>query len=143
MGSSSNMYTPAVADQLRYMTQWFKEWSEMQRGDFLPILIQSFTNNESVNGLVTNMNDMCSIEDRRLSIFQCRIKLFKEWSERWSAEEKNQLLNDLQNIDDDFVNKYKEKLGGNDCGVDDIETLKTEHSTLNGNIEEQEEINEL
>ncbi len=98
----------------------------MQRGDFLPILIQKFHDKEQINGLIPSM-DACSVESRPPSIFECRIKLFKEWSDTWSEAERQQLLNELRSIDEEFVEKFAAQVSGN--------AKPNEEPLTNGNAE--------
>lgn len=123
---SDNAYMPATPAQIRYIIQWFIEWGEMQRSDFLPVLLQAFQNKPSINGLISGL-DSCSVEDRPPSIFQCRIKLFKEWSENWNQSEKEQLINELRSIDQIFFEKFERQLNG-------FSELNEEPLT-NGNVE--------
>ncbi|EZA60484.1 hypothetical protein DMN91_010515 [Ooceraea biroi] len=97
--------------QLRYMIEWFQEWSEMQRSDFLGVLLESCGPSGLVNGLVTGMEKLgCEESDRPPSLFQCRVKLFREWSSNWSQREKDSLLTAIKNTDSKFAEKYEEKL---------------------------------
>lgn len=98
--------------QLRYITEWFQEWSEMQRGDFLTVLLERCGPAPLVNGLLPGMENLGCKEDsnRPPSLFQCRIKLFREWSNNWSQQEKDSLLVSIKNIDPAFAEKYEEKL---------------------------------
>lgn len=68
-----------VDGEFRYIIQWFNEWSELQREDFLPILVEYLTkNNPSIymNGVLSSMaNSTCN--DKPMSLFQCRVSLFK------------------------------------------------------------------
>lgn len=110
---SGNAYTPAAPAQIRYILQWFQEWGDMQRGDFLPVLIEEFHKKTNINGIVSSM-DATNLKDRPPSIFQCRIKLFKEWCENWNLSEKEQLINELRSIDADFMAKFDEQVQGGD-----------------------------
>lgn len=98
--------------QLRYITKWFEEWSEMQRGDFLGVLLDRCGPAGLVNGLLPGMEGLGCNEDssRPLSLFQCRVKLFREWSNNWSEQEKDSLVTAIKNIDSAFAEKYDEKL---------------------------------
>lgn len=90
--------------QIRYMVTWFSEWSEMQRGDFVTVLAQSFAANScQVNGL----SDMAL---RPPSLFQCRIKLFREWAVGWGPTEREQFLERLREIDSQFLEQYEQAL---------------------------------
>lgn len=102
---------PAVPSQIRYVTQWFQEWGEMQRNDFLPVLIQKFHDKATINGLVSDL-DKCNVENRPPSIFQCRIKLFKEWSDGWSQSDREQILIEFRSIDQDFMDKFDKQMNG-------------------------------
>ncbi|KOC64690.1 Uncharacterized protein WH47_00193 [Habropoda laboriosa] len=98
--------------QLGYVIEWFQEWSEMQRSDFLDILLEQCGPSGLVNGLVSRMESLGHANelDRPPSLFQCRVKLFREWSHNWSQEEKDSLLLSIKNTDPVFAEKYEEKL---------------------------------
>ncbi|XP_050438625.1 uncharacterized protein C14orf119 homolog [Adelges cooleyi] len=109
--NDSNTYTPTVVAQIRYLLQWFGEWSEMERGDFLPVLVQGFgANNGSVNGLLPLMESLCTQDGRPLSLFKCRIKLFTEWVQSWSDDDKESFLNGIRSMDTDFAQLYEQKV---------------------------------
>jgi len=97
--------------QLRYMIEWFQEWSEMQRNDFLGVLLENCGPEELVNGLVAGIEKLsCEGSERPPSLFQCRVKLFREWSSNWSQYEKNSLLAAIKNTDSKFAEMYEERL---------------------------------
>lgn len=59
--------------QVRYMIQWFEEWSELQRQDFLPILAEKIAANGTyVNGIVNSMTTV-NCEEKPMNLFQCRV----------------------------------------------------------------------
>lgn len=67
----------SVERELRYVIQWFNEWSELQRDDFLPIFSEYLTkgtdeNGVYMNGLVSGMA-AASCLDKPMSLFQCRV----------------------------------------------------------------------
>ncbi|PSN43873.1 hypothetical protein C0J52_07760 [Blattella germanica] len=107
---SNTGYRPPIQAQVQYVVEWFNEWSEMQRGDFLPVLAQQFVPSSYVNGLVSGIEGMGCRDDRPPSLFQCRIKLFREWSETWGAGEREQLLNRIKAVDAAFASKYEEEI---------------------------------
>lgn len=108
---SNNGYVPNIHQQLRYVTFWFQEWSEMQRSDFLPILVERLGDKCIVNGLLTGMvNSLGNLEDRPPNLFQCRVKLFRQWSENWGQAEKDQLLSSIKAMDPDFMKKFEEEV---------------------------------
>ncbi|XP_077275151.1 uncharacterized protein LOC143904381 isoform X1 [Temnothorax americanus] len=97
--------------QLRYVIEWFQEWSEMQRNDFLGVLLENCGPSGLVNGLVAGIEKLgCEGSDRPPSLFQCRVKLFREWSSTWSQCEKDSLLAAIKSTDSKFAEKYEERL---------------------------------
>ncbi|XP_024082672.1 uncharacterized protein C14orf119 [Cimex lectularius] len=107
---STNGYVPSKEMQLRYLVEWFKEFSDMQKSDFLPVLVQRFGNKSYVNGLLPAMEAIGNLEDRPPNLFQCRVKLFTEWTETWGNEEKQTLLNHIKSIDPNFSAKYDKEV---------------------------------
>lgn len=63
----------SVDAQIRYLVQWFNEWSELQRSDFLPIVAEKFAEKSYVNGIVNNMSNI-NCQDKPMSLFQCRVR---------------------------------------------------------------------
>lgn len=104
--------------QLHYIVEWFKEWSEMQRGDFLNIFIEHCGPPDLVNGLVSGIEGLgCKNEPNRPpSLFQCRVKLFQDWSENWSQQEKDNLVVSVKNVDSKFAEKYELRLTTGNAG---------------------------
>lgn len=98
--------------QVRYIVEWFQEWSEMQRNDFLDVLLEQCGPTGLVNGLVSRMENLGYTEgsERPPSLFQCRVKLFREWSNNWSQQEKESVLASIKYTDHAFAEKYEEKL---------------------------------
>lgn len=98
--------------KLRYVKEWFQEWSEMQKNDFLDILIEECGPTDIVKIWLSKMKNL---ENRnrvydKPTLFRCRIKLFREWSPNWSRQEKDHLLLSIKNADAAFAQKYDEKL---------------------------------
>lgn len=109
--NSSAAYTPTIVAQIRYLLQWFGEWSEMERNDFLPVLVHGFrANGGAVNGLLPIMESLCKEDGRPLSLFKCRIKLFTEWVQTWSEDDKENFLNNIRSMDVDFAQLYEQKI---------------------------------
>lgn len=70
----------SVDGELRYIIQWFNEWSDLQREDFLPILVEYLTKDgpaHYMNGIVNSLA-AATCEDKPMSLFQCRVS-FKSW----------------------------------------------------------------
>ncbi|XP_033216817.1 uncharacterized protein C14orf119 [Belonocnema kinseyi] len=110
--------------QLRYIIEWFQEWSEMQRGDFLAILLERCSPPGLVNGLLSGIEGLCSKDDldRPPSLFQCRIKLFREWSQNWSQQQKDSLISSIKNMDPKFAEQYDQRLSEGTEDEDETES---------------------
>jgi len=144
--SMSNL---SIDGEFRYIIQWFKEWSELQRDDFVYVFVEylargSTSNSNSsevhMNGLVNSLAN-ASVQDKPMSLFQCRvssrkfpsplppfltvhcpqIKLFREWSPKWPIEFKCMLQEKISEIDA----KVGEKI---------INELRGPHSVHNGDV---------
>ncbi|KDR24162.1 hypothetical protein L798_08992 [Zootermopsis nevadensis] len=127
--SSNAGYRPPVQAQVQYVVEWFNEWSEMQRGDFLPVLAQQFVPSSYVNGLVSGVEGLGCRDDRPPSLFQCRIKLFREWSETWGSFEREHLLNQIKAVDAAFVSKFEEEVDSV-SGIDDRKVSNSQPNPL-------------
>lgn len=106
-----------AVDQVNFLGQWFLTWSEMQREDFLPILVQAYHPNDHINGLLGGI-DSLHIQGRRPSLFDCQVKLFHDWFGTWAENERNRLLEHLRDIDPDFMSQFDKKAGGETCQED-------------------------
>lgn len=62
--------------ELRYIVQWFNEWSELQREDFVPIL-SDFLVKDTLEGVDTWLA-AATCADKPLSLFQCRVRSQKK-----------------------------------------------------------------
>ncbi|OXU21324.1 hypothetical protein TSAR_010480 [Trichomalopsis sarcophagae] len=109
--------------QIRYVIEWFQEWSEMQRDDFVGILLERCSSSGLVNGLLTGIENLGKENSSRPpSLFQCRIKLFREWSQNWSEQEKEMLVTSIKHMDPKFAEKYEKRLTeGNDSEAEKAE----------------------
>ncbi|XP_050486602.1 uncharacterized protein C14orf119 isoform X2 [Bombus huntii] len=96
--------------KLRYIMEWFQEWSEMEKNDFLDVLIEECGPPNLVHRLSSKMKHLAKIIDDKPTLFQCRIKLFRQWSQNWSQQEKDHLLSSIKNADAAFAQKYDEKI---------------------------------
>lgn len=119
-----------IDGEIRYIIQWFHEWSELQREDFIPIFVEYLKVNEGyVNGLVVGMNN-ANCDDKPLSLFQCRVKLFREWSRKWPEATKDRLKEKLKELDSDIMDKIEAELKVMENG--------NGHDTSNGDVGDEE-----
>jgi hypothetical protein len=61
--------------ELRYIIQWFSEWSDYQRDDFVPIIIDYLIKNSNavyINGIVDRVGNI-QANDKPMNLFQCRV----------------------------------------------------------------------
>lgn len=98
-------------DQVKFLSQWFTTWSEMQREDFLPILVQAYQPKDHINGLLGGI-DSLKIQGRRPSLFDCQVKLFHDWIGSWTESERIDLLEQFRQIDSGFMCQYEKELNG-------------------------------
>lgn len=68
--------------QIRYLVQWFQEWSELQRSDFLPIMAEKYANKAYVNGITNSISNV-DCRDKPMSLFECRVSIFFNTSNGW------------------------------------------------------------
>jgi len=60
---------------------------------------------DSIGGLTLQGNT-----DRGPSLFQCQLKLFRQWFDHWQDKERNQFLGRLQEVDSDFVVRFQQSV---------------------------------
>lgn len=60
--------------QIRYLIQWFHEWSDLQRQDFLPVMAEKYANKVYMNGIVNSISNV-NCRDKPMSLFECRVIL--------------------------------------------------------------------
>lgn len=105
--------------EFRYIVQWFSEWSDFQREDFVPVLASYLagtpgstgTKTPYINGIIGGMANL-SGQDKPMSLFQCRVKLFNEWSSKWPESHREKLLERLTELDADFGLHVRRELSG-------------------------------
>ncbi|KAJ8713980.1 hypothetical protein PYW08_007600 [Mythimna loreyi] len=127
--------------QMRYMLQWFGEFSELQREDFLPVLAAA--RGDKPDQLAASMATI-SCDDKPVSLFQCRIKLFNEWFPTWAEEDQDRLIKSVSETDPEFGKKLQDlmingpQVNGEQNGTNELhspvleEEAKTEENeTLN------------
>uniref|UniRef100_T1JLH5 Uncharacterized protein n=1 Tax=Strigamia maritima TaxID=126957 RepID=T1JLH5_STRMM len=95
--------------QLRHILSWFKDWSEMQKSDFLKILNKKFSS--PCDGLFDAI-EMLRVNDRPPTLFQCQMKLFNEWFDLWSESERGAFIEKLREIDATFISQFEDEING-------------------------------
>uniref|UniRef100_A0A182PPY5 Uncharacterized protein n=1 Tax=Anopheles epiroticus TaxID=199890 RepID=A0A182PPY5_9DIPT len=144
--SSNGSYNLTVDGELRYVVQWFEEWSDFQREDFVPYLVSYLTQQAGgmvyVNGLISAMAQINPGQDKPMSLFQCRVKLFNEWCPKWPEEFKSKLLERLEQSDSAFGARIRTELEANakplNGSLEDPDTQLTDTGTAR-DLEEKSE----
>jgi len=99
------------SQQLNYLLAWFQDWSDLMKEDFVPVLAEKMSSKwaeeHQVNGL---SDDMEKLGRKQVSLFQCQVKLFRDWVLAWSDDQKNYLILRLKEIDQTFSRKYEHYL---------------------------------
>ncbi|XP_075147889.1 uncharacterized protein LOC142221907 [Haematobia irritans] len=126
-----SMNNLTVDGEFRYIVQWFNEFSELQRDDFIPIMVDYITDTSHVatidptvpatinmNGLTNNMERSLNLNDKPMSLFQCRVKLFTQWNRRWPLDFKDKLQQKITEIDNNIGQRIQEAVIAkhNGCG---------------------------
>lgn len=139
LGSGHNL----TADrEFRYIVQWFTEWSDFQREDFVPVLATYLAQGNPggpvyVNGIIGAMANV-SGQDKPMSLFQCRVKLFNEWVTKWPETNREKLLERLTEIDPDFGKRVQQELSGERNHVErepGLEYYENGVDSLNGGLQ--------
>uniref|UniRef100_W8CDF3 Uncharacterized protein n=1 Tax=Ceratitis capitata TaxID=7213 RepID=W8CDF3_CERCA len=111
-----SMNNLSIDGEFRYIIQWFNEWSELQRDDFVPVLVEYLQQSESgeiyMNGVVNSVAEV-GIQDKPMSLFQCRIKLFREWNKKWPSDLKHKLREKVSEIDSKVGEKITNEIKSN------------------------------
>jgi len=106
----------SVQDQLRFLNQWFRTWSEYQKDDFLHALASKLSPKGTiiaeVNGVVNGMQGLNTTSGRPPSLFACQIKLFNEWWDSWSEAERGKLTEELKKDDAKFWADLESEMDG-------------------------------
>lgn len=109
----SNNRADLSGDQrMNYFLSWFQTWSELQKSDFVPVLTEKMSDKDlpSTTADMKTMHINGDTEDKKdkpPSLFECQLKLFKDWFSSWSDDQKNYLVMRLQAIDADFFAKFE------------------------------------
>ncbi|CAG0916453.1 unnamed protein product [Notodromas monacha] len=106
---------PTVKQQINFLVRWFAGWSEMQKSDFVPALVKK-TSSCGINGIVDLLADT-NLKETRPTLFSCQMKLFDEWCDAWTDDEKQEFISRIQEIDGAFFDKYQRTLSGEEDRV--------------------------
>lgn len=94
----------------RCVLSWFLVWTTPQRERFLQDLL-----GKAVPGKVCTLLDSLNtlqVRDRPPNIFECQLRLWSQWFESWSEEERNHFLLVLEEHDPAFVALFYQSVAG-------------------------------
>lgn len=96
----------SAAEQSAYLLNWFGEYSDLQRDDFLHVLAEKYTPfGLAGDGTLGLSHLTIGNPDAPPSLFQCRMSLFDQWFQGWSDEDKASFLDRLRSLDPEFIDK--------------------------------------
>jgi len=98
--------------QMNYLLAWFTKWSDLQKEDFVPILAEKLSSKwAAINGVNETLSHLdLNKSERPPSLFECQLKLFKDWVVAWSDDQKSYFILRLKDIDSQFSEKYEHYL---------------------------------
>ncbi|XP_016365514.1 uncharacterized protein C14orf119 homolog [Sinocyclocheilus rhinocerous] len=94
----------------RCVLSWFLGWNAVQKQRFLEDLIS-----KAVPGKVSSLLDQLNtlqVNDRPPNIFECQLRLWTQWFDTWSEEERNAFLNSLEEKDPTFAAYFYSRIAG-------------------------------
>ncbi|KAI0226196.1 hypothetical protein LSAT2_023160, partial [Lamellibrachia satsuma] len=94
---------------MQCVIHWFTYWSDLQKTDFLQDLVAKAVPLK-VSTLLDAMTSLNVSRKKPPSIFECQMKLFDQWFEEWTDKERNTLMQQLEQIDSDFVARFNEEV---------------------------------
>ncbi|KAI8483258.1 hypothetical protein Bbelb_389990 [Branchiostoma belcheri] len=97
-----------TVQEMHCVCSWFANWAPMQREEFLRDLVEKAVG-VTADSLMANL-DSLSVQDKAPSIFKCQMKLFGQWFEGWTEDDRNELLQRLENIDAIFVARFYDEV---------------------------------
>lgn len=92
------------------MVSWFLGWGPSQRECFLQDLISKAVPGK-VCSLLEHLNKL-QVKDCPPNIFECQLRLWTQWFDTWSEEERNAFLTKLEEKDPIFVAQFYRELAG-------------------------------
>ncbi|KAJ8336531.1 hypothetical protein SKAU_G00377510 [Synaphobranchus kaupii] len=94
----------------RCVLSWFQGWGIPQRERFLQDLLSKAVPGK-VCTLLEQLNTM-QVQDHPPNIFECQLRLWSQWFESWSEEERNTFLHILEERDPIFAAHFYRSVAG-------------------------------
>jgi len=106
--------------QMNYFLAWFNGWSDLQKSDFVSVLAAKVNKAGSDEHIIVPEMNGLSVNKKPLSLFQCQLKLFREWVVTWNEDKQEYLLLRLKDLDSCFYTKYQQHLDNVENPTDQV-----------------------
>ncbi|KAG5841668.1 uncharacterized protein C14orf119 homolog [Anguilla anguilla] len=94
----------------RCVLSWFQGWGVPQRERFLQDLLSKAVPGK-VCTLLEQLNTL-QVQDHPPNIFECQLRLWSQWFESWSEDERNAFLHTLEERDPAFTAHFYRGVAG-------------------------------
>ena len=100
-----------VEKEIQCVLHWFQGWSTLQKQDFFKDLLDKAIPCH-MDALFDSMKYM-NVKDKPPSIFECQMKLFTQWFEVWTRQERDVFISKLREINPEFVDEFDKQVSLN------------------------------
>ncbi|KAM6948532.1 uncharacterized protein C14orf119 homolog isoform 2-T2 [Aplochiton taeniatus] len=100
----------SATQEQRCVLSWFLSWGGSQKERFMQDLLGKAVPGK-VCTLLESLNTL-QVVDRAPNIFECQLRLWTQWFESWSEEERNSFLHLLEEQDPIFVGHFYKGIAG-------------------------------
>lgn len=90
--------------EITTVLHWFSQWGSFQQQDFMTDLVNKAVPPD-VDSVFDAMNKI-NVKDKPPTMFQCQLKLFGQWFERWTEKERDNFMRHLQERNPSFVQEF-------------------------------------
>ena len=108
MAVRNGLVTSAADEQMSAVLYWYENFTSSQRDAFMKDLLckavphKMFAVIDAMNGL--------TMDNELQSMFQCQMRLFDNWFRQWTVAQRNQFIEQLEQIDAPFVALLNSKI---------------------------------
>jgi len=105
---AGKMAEDSVQTQMSTVIHWFANWTHQQRDEFMTDLVYKAVPNK----LLTIVDSMSSlgVSDGEQTTFVCQLRLFGQWFNVWTDDQRNSFLERLSDVDTTFVDLLNYKV---------------------------------
>lgn len=97
-----------VQTQIVTVMHWFANWTCHERDEFMTTLVHKAVPNK----LLTIVDSISSlgVSDCEQTVFACQLRLFSQWFNSWTDDQRNRFLERLSDADTTFVDLLNHKI---------------------------------